>query len=79
MLTETGKNRLEADQVQAMLDACLEVADGKLDGEFGGLVIEFDVIDQGGHVGARVATRGVVVDFVMPLPNKLGTVACTYG
>ena len=33
-LTKSGKNRLNDQQVQAMLDACLEVADGKLDNEF---------------------------------------------
>ena len=33
-LTGSGKNPISDEQVQAMLDACREVADGKLDGEF---------------------------------------------
>ena len=54
-LTETGKNRLEADQVQAMLDACLEVADGKLDGEF-----PIDVFQTGSGTSSNMNVNEVI-------------------
>ncbi|MEE2643088.1 MAG: class II fumarate hydratase [Planctomycetota bacterium] len=54
-LTKSGKNRLNDQQVQAMLDACLEVADGKLDNEF-----PIDVFQTGSGTSSNMNVNEVI-------------------
>jgi fumarate hydratase, class II len=54
-LTQTGKNRLDDRQVQAMLDACREVAAGKLDGEF-----PIDVYQTGSGTSSNMNANEVI-------------------
>ncbi|MEC9092919.1 MAG: class II fumarate hydratase [Planctomycetota bacterium] len=54
-LTETGKNRLNNDQVQVMLQACLEVAEGKLDDEF-----PIDVFQTGSGTSSNMNVNEVI-------------------
>lgn len=54
-LTESGMNRLNDEQVQAMLDACLEVADGKLDSEF-----PIDVFQTGSGTSSNMNVNEVI-------------------
>lgn len=62
-LSETGKNRLSEKQVDSMLAACQEVADGKLDGEF-----PIDVFQTGSgtssnmNVNEVIANRAIEID-----------------
>ena len=62
-LTETGKNRLSETQVESMLAACQEVADGKLDSEF-----PIDVFQTGSgtssnmNVNEVIANRAIEID-----------------
>lgn len=54
-LTKTGKNRLADPQVQAMLDACREVAAGKFDGEF-----PIDVYQTGSGTSSNMNANEVI-------------------
>src|SRR5262249_50843513 len=54
-LTETGKNRLNADQVQAMLSAAKEVAGGKFDAEF-----PIDVFQTGSGTSSNMNANEVI-------------------
>ncbi len=62
-LSETGKNRLSEKQIESMLAACQEVADGKLDGEF-----PIDVFQTGSgtssnmNVNEVIANRAIEID-----------------
>ncbi|QDU77519.1 Fumarate hydratase class II [Bremerella volcania] len=54
-LTGTGKNPLNDDQVQALLDACVEVREGKLDGEF-----PIDVFQTGSGTSSNMNVNEVI-------------------
>ncbi len=54
-LTKTGKNRLTDDQVKAMLDACQEVIDGKMDDEF-----PIDVFQTGSGTSSNMNANEVI-------------------
>jgi fumarate hydratase class II len=54
-LTGTGKNPLDLRQVQAMLDACLEVAEGKLDDQF-----PVDVFQTGSGTSSNMNANEVI-------------------
>ncbi|HEX7449607.1 MAG TPA: class II fumarate hydratase [Pirellulales bacterium] len=54
-LTKTGKNRLADPQVQAMLDACREVAAGKFDAEF-----PIDVYQTGSGTSSNMNANEVI-------------------
>jgi fumarate hydratase, class II len=54
-LTGTGKNPLNAVQVQAMLDACQEVIDGKMDDEF-----PIDVFQTGSGTSSNMNVNEVI-------------------
>jgi fumarate hydratase class II len=54
-LTTTGKNRLDAQQVKALLDACLEVADGKFDDQF-----PVDVFQTGSGTSSNMNANEVI-------------------
>lgn len=54
-LTKTGKNKLSDQQVSALLDACREVADGKLDNEF-----PVDVFQTGSGTSSNMNTNEVI-------------------
>ena len=54
-LVGSGKNPLEPDQVEAMLQACREVADGKLDGEF-----PVDVFQTGSGTSSNMNVNEVI-------------------
>ncbi|HJT33567.1 MAG TPA: class II fumarate hydratase [Pirellulales bacterium] len=54
-LTKTGKNRLSDQQVQAMLDACREVAAGKFDREF-----PIDIYQTGSGTSSNMNANEVV-------------------
>ncbi|MDG2470273.1 MAG: class II fumarate hydratase [Pirellulaceae bacterium] len=62
-LTESGKNRITEKQVESMLAACLDVADGKLDAEF-----PIDVFQTGSgtssnmNVNEVIANRAIEID-----------------
>src|SRR5262245_8353991 len=54
-LTKTGKNKLNDEQVAAMLQACREVAEGKYDGEF-----PIDVFQTGSGTSSNMNTNEVI-------------------
>ena len=54
-LTGSGKNPLSDDQVDALLNACREVADGKLDGEF-----PIDVFQTGSGTSSNMNVNEVI-------------------
>ncbi len=54
-LTDSGKNRMNASQVQAMLTACQEVIDGKMDGEF-----PIDVFQTGSGTSSNMNANEVI-------------------
>ncbi len=54
-LTDSGKNRLSADQVKAMLDAAQEVVDGKFDNEF-----PIDVFQTGSGTSSNMNVNEVI-------------------
>ena len=54
-LTGTGKNPLKDDQVKALLDACVEVREGKLDGEF-----PIDVFQTGSGTSSNMNVNEVI-------------------
>ena len=54
-LTKSGKNRLTEEQVSALLAACREVADGKLDGEF-----PIDVFQTGSGTSSNMNVNEVI-------------------
>ncbi len=54
-LTESGKNRLDNAQATALLEACREVAAGKLDGEF-----PVDVFQTGSGTSSNMNTNEVI-------------------
>jgi fumarate hydratase class II len=61
-LTETGKNKLGAEQVEALLSACREVADGKLDGEF-----PIDVFQTGSGTSSNMNVNEVIANRAIEL------------
>ena len=56
-LTGSGKSPLSAEQVEAMLQACREVADGKLDGEF-----PVDVFQTGSGTSSNMNVNEVIAN-----------------
>jgi fumarate hydratase class II len=56
-LTGTGKNPLTSEQVQAMLEACQEVIDGKMDGEF-----PIDVFQTGSGTSSNMNVNEVIAN-----------------
>ena len=54
-LSGTGKNPLNDDQIKAMLDACQDVVDGKLDGEF-----PIDVFQTGSGTSSNMNVNEVI-------------------
>lgn len=64
-LTESGKNRLDDAQVQAMLDACQEVADGKLDDEF-----PIDVFQTGSGTSSNMNVNEVISNRAIEIVGK---------
>ncbi|ADB15473.1 fumarate lyase [Pirellula staleyi DSM 6068] len=56
-LTRTGKNKLDDQQVAALLEACREVADGKLDKEF-----PVDVFQTGSGTSSNMNTNEVIAN-----------------
>ena len=56
-LTGSGKNPLKDDQVEAMLNACREVAQGKLDGEF-----PVDVFQTGSGTSSNMNCNEVIAN-----------------
>src|SRR5687768_12571179 len=56
-LTQTGKNRLDDGQVEALLAACREVAEGKLDGEF-----PIDVFQTGSGTSSNMNANEVIAN-----------------
>src|SRR5688500_16992564 len=56
-LTQTGKNRLDDRQVEALLKACREVAEGKLDGEF-----PIDVFQTGSGTSSNMNANEVIAN-----------------
>jgi fumarate hydratase class II len=61
-LTGTGKVRLNEKQVQALLDACREVAEGKFDGEF-----PIDVFQTGSGTSSNMNTNEVIANRAVEL------------
>ena len=58
----TGKNKLEAAQIDALLTACREVADGKLDGEF-----PIDVFQTGSGTSSNMNANEVIANRAIEL------------
>jgi len=56
-LTQTGKNKLNDEQVAALLTACREVAEGKHDGEF-----PIDVFQTGSGTSSNMNTNEVIAN-----------------
>src|SRR3954468_21891729 len=56
-LTNTGKNKLDDKQVDALLKACLEVAGGKLDAEF-----PLDVFQTGSGTSSNMNANEVIAN-----------------
>jgi fumarate hydratase class II len=56
-LTGSGKNPLDAEQVEALLAACREVAEGKLDGEF-----PIDVFQTGSGTSSNMNANEVIAN-----------------
>ena len=61
-LTETGKNPLSDGQVQHLMDACREVADGKHDGEF-----PIDVFQTGSGTSSNMNVNEVIANRAIEL------------
>ena len=61
-LTDSGKNRLSALQVQAMLTACQEVIDGKMDSEF-----PIDVFQTGSGTSSNMNANEVIANRAIEL------------
>jgi fumarate hydratase class II len=61
-LTASGKNRLDDRQVQAMLDACREVAAGKLDAEF-----PIDIFQTGSGTSSNMNANEVIANRAIEL------------
>jgi fumarate hydratase class II len=61
-LTQTGKNRLDDARVDALLKACREVADGKLDGEF-----PIDVFQTGSGTSSNMNANEVIANRAIEL------------
>jgi len=61
-LTKSGKNKLNDAQVQAMLDACQEVIDGKMDDEF-----PIDVFQTGSGTSSNMNANEVISNLAIEL------------
>src|SRR5262245_50801186 len=61
-LTQTGKNRLSDQQVEKLLAACHEVADGRFDGEF-----PIDVFQTGSGTSSNMNTNEVIANRAIEL------------
>jgi fumarate hydratase class II len=61
-LTKTGKNKLTDKQVEALLAACREVAEGKFDGEF-----PIDVFQTGSGTSSNMNTNEVIANRAIEL------------
>jgi fumarate hydratase, class II len=61
-LTKSGKNKLNDAQVQAMLDACQEVIDGKMDDEF-----PIDVFQTGSGTSSNMNANEVIANRAIEL------------
>jgi fumarate hydratase class II len=61
-LTQTGKNKLNDEQVAALLSACREVAEGKHDGEF-----PIDVFQTGSGTSSNMNTNEVIANRAIEL------------
>ncbi|HUE70192.1 MAG TPA: class II fumarate hydratase [Pirellulaceae bacterium] len=61
-LEETGKNRLDGARVDALLKACREVAEGKLDGEF-----PIDVFQTGSGTSSNMNANEVIANRAIEL------------
>lgn len=63
-LTGSGKNPLSDDQVNALISACQEVADGKLDAEF-----PIDVFQTGSGTSSNMNTNEVISNRAIEIQN----------
>ncbi|MDZ4848584.1 MAG: class II fumarate hydratase [Pirellulaceae bacterium] len=61
-LTDSGKNRMSASQVQAMLTACQQVIDGKMDNEF-----PIDVFQTGSGTSSNMNANEVIANLAIEL------------
>ncbi len=61
-LTKTGKNKLTGEQVEKLLAACREVAEGKFDGEF-----PIDVFQTGSGTSSNMNTNEVIANRAIEL------------
>src|SRR6185295_14558061 len=61
-LTQSGKNRLNDQQVEKLLAACREVAEGKFDGEF-----PIDVFQTGSGTSSNMNTNEVIANRAIEL------------